>query len=175
MYDFTLSCTFVDPIISGYGIGYGGCTMGGFVVTYNIIWNFRHTHNLFSMDTQFTVPVPLGKYYTQTEGSIAARSAGSRIPTPAPVKGIFPRPGPKSLSGPCGGGGIFTKNRNAQYGLDDQDPFENKNFITQTKNRNTNNFLSGGFIPHISTRQRPNFSGYVPLSGTGVSTKGDCD
>lgn len=160
------------------GIGVGGCTLGGGVVTYVVSWGlgivapplfcptflFYHNHSMFNMEHGGAVTVPLGDYYGETSSFYKARPVGSAIAMPAPTKGISgSRPGHISMmGGSCGGGGLYTRNRNSDIGLGDlDDPFNGQNFINRYVQ------LSGfdGFLPLPTD---PNFSvyqyGIKPLS-----------
>jgi len=125
-----------------FGIGVGPCTSGGVantkVWTYGTVWNFYHNHMTVSDEHYGEVAVPLAKHFMQTEGAIQSSYIGGAQPAIAPVLGSGERPGPHSLPGPCGGGGLFTKQRDAEFGLDQYgDPFNGGNFVNRYTNDNT--------------------------------------
>jgi len=153
-----------EPAGFTWTFGYGACSVGGGPVwTYGSVWNFYHNHMTFSDEHSGAVAVPLGKYFMTTEGAMQASYIGGKQPAVAPVLGSGPRPGPGSLPGPCGGGGLFTKQRDAEFGLDQYgDPFNGGNFVNRYTNDNT-----PGQPPPVD----PNFSIWkhgvltTPLSG----------
>jgi hypothetical protein len=60
----------------------------------------------------------------------------------APANTTFPRPGPSSWGGGCGGGGLYSKVRNQKYGINSDDAFDGGNFVTTTAKRNPDGSLT---------------------------------
>jgi hypothetical protein len=121
----------------GFGVN-GGGPMTSLVYSIGVVWNFFHNHGSFNDEHRVVVPVPLGKNFQFTEGALQASYIGGSQPAVAPVVGSADRPGPKSLPGPCGGGGLFTKQRDGQFGLDQfDDGFNGGNFVNRYYNDNT--------------------------------------
>ena len=122
---------------TGFGVN-GGGPMVSVVWSVGVVWNFFHNHGSFNDEHRVVVPVPLGKNFQFTEGALQASYIGGSQPAVAPVLGSADRPGPKSLPGPCGGGGLFTKQRDAEFGLDQfGDAFNGGNFVNRYHNDNT--------------------------------------
>jgi hypothetical protein len=134
LYDIVRAAVFVNPIPSGYCMVWstGGCTWGGFVVTFGlgIVWNYYHNHNMFSMESAGQVTLPLMEAHDTVQGVNSHRGVGSPVPMPPPGKSsIGIRPGPASLGGPCGGGGSYSKQRNTNYGVDPENTFTGDGYV----------------------------------------------
>jgi len=100
------------------------------------VWNFTHNHTTAGHDHEHMFDAPLGNMYRTKAGAGNQRVAGNPAPTPAPATGNFPSPGPMAWHGGCGGGGLFKKVRNKNYGIDSDDAFNGGNFVTTTVKRN---------------------------------------
>jgi hypothetical protein len=160
-------------------IGYAACAVGGgpawTVGTGGIgcpylfcpVFLYYHNHDMFSMEHSGEVTVPLGNYYDLNEGVQAARSVAGPIATPSPVKSkIGRRPGNKGVPGPCGGGGLYTKDRNFEYGITSMNQLTGFNYV----NRYTDfNLTSAAPLKPV---ENPEWTwwkyGIRPLSGTNV-------
>jgi hypothetical protein len=105
------------------------------------VFNFPHVHDSTVGSHRHEVDVPAGQYYKRLAGAGAQRSAGNPAPTMAPANTTFPRPGPASWGGGCGGGGLYSKVRNQKYGINSDDAFNGGNFVTTTAVRNPNGSL----------------------------------
>jgi len=118
-------------VFVGVSAGFGGGVCAGY------IWNYPHTHSIPPFDHQHETDVPNGGYWKRADGAGQARAAGNPSPTPAPTSGTFGRPGNKSWGGGCGGGGLYSKVRNQNYGINSDDAFNGGNYVTTTVTRNT--------------------------------------
>jgi hypothetical protein len=105
------------------------------------VFNFPHVHDTTVGSHRHEVDVPAGSYYKKLVGAGAHRSAGNPAPTMAPANTTFPRPGPASWGGGCGGGGLYSKVRNQKYGINSDDAFNNGNFVITTPVRNPDGSL----------------------------------
>lgn len=168
-------------LVTTVGFGWGGCSYGGVVWVNTMaygMWSgfcpvFNHPHNHAKYNEihsggEVTTPLMMG--YDLVEGATVAGTYPSHIPIPAPTKtGMGTRPGPHSMPGPCGGGGLFTKDRNSSYGLDPEDPFNGKNYV----DRNV-----GGDVK-LHDWKTPEYTYYTfglkPLTGTGIGQGDDKD
>lgn len=115
-------------VTAGFGGGAGVC--------FGLVWNFKHNHTQAPGDHTHETPVPNGGFWRKASGAGQARVAGNPAPTPAPTNGTFPRPGPRSWGGGCGGGGLFSKVRNLKYNINSDDAFNGGNYVTTTVVRN---------------------------------------
>jgi hypothetical protein len=170
------------------GMLYAWCSVGGgpvtpltgFPDTWSIgtlkglcpVFNLPHAHGKHNEMAGGTVTSPLFSPYDLVEGATIAGTAPSHIPIPAPTKSIIGvRPGPVSHMGPCGGGGLFVKDRNESYGADPDNPFNgiNGEYVSLSGNPG----LSG----NNWTWSTPDYSVYTfgikPLTGTGIANA-DC-
>lgn len=167
-------------LVTTWGTMFGGCSYGGAVWTQGFsygttagfcpVWNHPHNHGLYNGIHSGEVSSPLMMGYDLMEGATAAGSYPSHIPIPAPTKtGLGTRPGPHSMPGPCGGGGLFSKERNLEYGADGDDAFKGLNFVDRGYGQN------GG----LHQWKTPDYSfysfGIKPLSGTGGEGLNDKD
>jgi hypothetical protein len=106
----------VEPTITGI------CVVAGFGASTGIVLNFPHVHQLWGHDHFHEYTSPKASYWNDRHGWGQERMAGSPIPTPAAAMGDNLSPGPDSKPGGCGGGGLYTRNRNENYGLDPLNP-----------------------------------------------------
>jgi len=106
------------------------------------VFNFPHVHDMTVGSHRHEVDVPAGSYYKKLAGAGAHRTAGNPAPTMAPANTTFPRPGPSSWGGGCGGGGLYSKVRNQKYGINSDDAFDGGNFVTTTAKRNPDGSLT---------------------------------
>jgi hypothetical protein len=146
-----------------------GIFMGiGLGVSTGIIFNFPHNHTRPPDDHGHQTAVPNARMTKTQAGAGLARVAGNPAPTPAPTSGTFPRPGPKTEAGGCGGGGLFVKARNQAYGIDSEDAFNGGNFVTTTVVRN----FDGSILPPPDlTYRKNNDNGNVTIDPiTGLPT-----
>jgi hypothetical protein len=156
----------------GFGIGTTACPAGaGTCKTKDWVWSWGetgilpttflpvfllyHNHGHFNVESGGSVTVPLGSYFKETGSFNKAREVNPDIAMPAPVRGTSgARPGTIGPGGNCGGGGLYTRLRNANFGLADLDvPFNGANFI----NRYASLSAFDGFLPPITN---PNFTLY---------------
>jgi hypothetical protein len=114
------------------------------------VFNFPHVHDTTVGSHRHEVDVPAGSYYKRLAGAGAHRTAGNPAPTMAPINTTFPRPGPASWGGGCGGGGLYSKVRNQKYGINSDDAFNGGNFVTTTAVRNPD----GSLYPPIDLTHR---------------------
>jgi len=140
------------------GIFYGLDSYGG--VCTGVIWNYPHNHTIPPMDHTHEADVPRGGYYKQASGAGQGRSCGNPSPTPAPTNGTWYSPGAKSWAGGCGGGGLFTKQRNEKYGINSDDAFNGGNFVTTTVTRNPDGSIYPA--PDLSYRVAKDTGNHVP-------------
>ncbi|NBO98655.1 MAG: hypothetical protein EBU90_00740 [Proteobacteria bacterium] len=140
-------------IFLGVSAGFGAGVCSG------LVWNYTHNHTQPPYDHTHETPVPNGGYWKKAAGAGQARVAGSPAPTPAPTSGTFPRPGPRTWGGGCGGGGLYSKVRNLKYNINSDDAFNGGNYVTTTVVRNGD----GSITPSPDLTYR-----YVKDTGTGV-------
>ena len=114
------------------------------------VFNFPHVHDTTVGSHRHEVDVPAGSYYKRLAGAGSHRTAGNPSPTMAPINTTFPRPGPASWGGGCGGGGLYSKVRNQKYGINSDDAYDGGNFVTTTAVRNPD----GSLIPPIDLTHR---------------------
>jgi hypothetical protein len=108
--------TIIEPITTGFGIGYG----------YVQIWNWHHNSMREPDPHHHDYILPKGTYYNDIAGVNQSAVEPSDVPSRARKNGMGPEGGPKSLAG-CGGfggwgggsGGRRLKyNRSNSFGLD---------------------------------------------------------
>lgn len=109
----------IEPMPTGFALGF----------IYSVVYNFPHTHGTVGNDHSHSVTIPKGSYWNDVKSWGSERKAGSSVPTPSPINGDTPSPGPKSKGGACGGGGLYTQARNEKYKLKKTDPYDGRNFI----------------------------------------------
>jgi hypothetical protein len=114
----------------GYSWGVGVGTCAGW------IWNYPHNHTRTPEEHGHETPVPNGGYWRKSSGAGQANTAGNPAPTPIPTSGTYPKPGPRTWGGGCGGGGLYSKVRNQKYGINSDDAFNGGNYVTTTVVRN---------------------------------------
>jgi hypothetical protein len=122
------------------------------------VFGFTHTHSLVSQTHTHEITLPKGNYYNERDSWGQARPPISHIPTIAPALGDGSSPGPKSLGG-CGGAGGLLPNtysnnikiRNNKYGVDPNQT--NYNDIVLNKNWNYNSDGSINPTPNISIKE----------------------
>ena len=130
-YNLVMMAIPIELYPTGIFLGMAGplpCT--GFII------NFPHNHTQPPDDHTHETPVHRGGSWKEAAGAGQARSVGNPAPTPAPINGTYTSPGPRSWGGGCGGGGLFSKVRNQKYGINNDDAFNNGNFVTTTAVRN---------------------------------------
>jgi hypothetical protein len=134
IFDLARTAATLEPIPTG--IYFGGCAnAAGPGVSFGVIWNFQHNHTRAGEDHTHTVTSPKASYWNTRRGWGGERQAGNHIPTPNAAFGDSLSPGPKSKSGgACGGGALWIKNRNQNYGQFG-DPFRGGNFVPVPINR----------------------------------------
>lgn len=132
IYDTIMMAMTLELIPTGIAIGY----------IYSEVWNFKHNHTRVGEDHTHSSTVPKASFWNTRKGWGQERMAGSPIPTPSPANGDTPSPGPKSKPGGCGGGGLYTKNRNEKYGLNPLDPYNGGNYIPYSIERNWDGSLT---------------------------------
>lgn len=118
------------PIPTGFAV------CAGFGVCVGPIYNLTHNHTMAGGDHTHMYDAPLGNMYQTKAGAGNQRVAGNPAPTAAPANGNFPSPGPRAWPGGCGGGGLFSKARNLNYGINSDDAFDGGNHVTTTVVRN---------------------------------------
>ena len=152
------------------GCFWGWTVGGGFGVTAGTcagwIWNYPHNHTVTSKEHTHETDVPNGGYWKKASGAGQARAAGNAAPTPAPTNGTFPRPGPRSWSGGCGGGGLYSKVRNQRYGINSDDAFNGGNYVTTTTVRNPDGSIYPP--PDLTYRTVKDYGKGVKVSTTGT-------
>jgi len=133
-YNLIMMAIFIEilptGIFIGAGVGLGACAVAG------LVWNFTHNHTQAPQDHTHEVAVPKGGSWKTLAGAGQQRAAGNPAPTVAPTSGTWPSPGPRALGGGCGGGGLFKKARNQNYGIDSEDAFNGGNYVNTTVVRN---------------------------------------
>lgn len=174
--DVVLSVIPFDPIPAGismvftFGIGNLGYPViswgiGMFGAPFCPVFLFPHNHSKFSMEHAGSVTVPLGNYFDTVQGVNQARGVSSPIPSFADMEGnIGTRPGNISNPGPCGGGGMYTKDRNLNYGIDSLDSFAGGNglYVNRYASLSSRNqSLSGGFVDLLPPIEPPDISYYT--------------
>lgn len=132
IYDTIMMAMTIELIPTGIAIGF----------IYSQVWNFKHNHTRVGEDHSHSTTVPKSSFWNDRKAWGQERMAGSPVPTPSPVHGDTPSPGPKSKSGACGGGGLYTKNRNESYGLNPLDAFNGLNYIPYSIKRNPDGTLN---------------------------------
>jgi hypothetical protein len=167
VYDVIKTSAIIEPIPTGFALGVAFTAWGPAPVVcvppaLGGVWNFTHNHTLAGHDHSHSVTSPKASYWNNRKAWGQERMAGSPIPTPAPVNGDAPAPGPKSKRGGCGGGGLYTKNRNEFYGVPALDPFNGTNYISVPITRTPD----GTLIPP------PKFSGTIGISGRYIPPTG---
>jgi hypothetical protein len=133
IYDSIMMAMTAELVETGYGIG-------EYFIT---VWNFKHNHTKVGEDHSHSTTVPKASFWNDRKAWGQERMGGSPIPTPSPVHGDTSSPGPKSKAGGCGGGGLYTKNRNEKYGLNALDPYSGLNYIPYNIKRDS----GGNLIP----------------------------
>lgn len=128
IFDQVMISKLLEPLPTG--IYLGSClNAAGPGISWGIVWNFTHNHTRAGEDHTHTVTSPKASYWNTRRGWGGERMAGSPIPTPAAAFGDSLSPGPKSKSGgACGGGALWIKQRNENYGQFG-DPFAGGNFV----------------------------------------------
>lgn len=166
-YDTIKTAATIEPLPTGFALGVAFTAWGPAPVVcvppaLGGVWNFTHNHMLAGNDHSHSVTSPKASYWNDRNAWGQERMAGSSIPTPAPVNGDGVSPGPASKRGGCGGGSLYTKNRNEFYGVPPLDPFNGKNYIAVPISRTPD----GTLIPP------PKFSATIGISGTFIPTDG---
>jgi hypothetical protein len=128
VYDTVMMAITIELNITGICFGYAACAYGGGPF-FGYVMNFVHNHGKCGDDHSHDVNVPKSSTWNSRKGWGQERMAGNPVPTPAPVNGDETSPGPRSKPGGCGGGGLYTKNRNESYGLNILDPYMGLNRI----------------------------------------------
>lgn len=121
VYDALVQSMIIEPIPTGIAIGFSVGIGGGAV--FCDVFNYKHNHGLCGNDHSHASTLPLMSAYQYREGWGGERQEAGPVPLPPPPYGDSPSPGPHSKPGGCGGGGLYTKNRNEYYGLDPENPF----------------------------------------------------
>ena len=163
VYDLIMIAITIELNITGICFGYAACAYGGGPF-FGYVMNYTHNHGKCGDDHNHDVNVPKTSTWNTRKGWGNERCAGSPIPTPAPVNGDESAPGPRSKPGGCGGGGLYTKNRNERYRVNDLDPFDGLNRIPISINRTPDGNLNP--LPTFSFTDTTIIS--APLSGTAV-------
>ena len=122
------------------------------------IFNWKHTHMTVGGDHSHEVTIPKGSYWHNRKAWGQERTAGSPVPTPNPAMGDSMAPGPRSKPGGCGGGSLYTKNRNENYKLNPLDPFNGSNYIKYPITRS----------PDGTLNPAPVFSVMYGITGTNI-------
>jgi hypothetical protein len=168
----------LEMTVTGWAIALSYGVNGGGPMVSKGLWktglipvlNYPHNHEKYNEYHGGSVTMPLFGSHDLSEGRSAAGVHGSHIPLPPPINSpIGMRPGKISQPGPCGGGGIFVKNRNLDYGTDALDPFNGLNYV----DRGTNN----GLNMYNNTPEFSNYKyGILPsLSGSNVGNNNSTD
>ena len=136
-------------IFAGLTVAFGAGVCAGY------IWNYTHNQTLAGHDHDHEYDAPAGNMYVTHEGVGGQRTAGNPSPTPAPVASQYPRPGPKAYHGGCGGGGLFKKIRNQNYGIDSEDAFNGTNTVQTTGKKNPDGSIYPSPIPTWTLNNLP--------------------
>ena len=121
-----------------------------------LIFNFVHNHTLAGHDHNHDYSGPLQSTWQTREGWGGERQDAGPVPMPPPPYGDTVSPGPFSKPGGCGGGGLYTKNRNENYGLNVDDPY----FFNDQQNN---------YVPLSITRTSDGTSYTINNTGNGTS------
>jgi hypothetical protein len=140
-YDTIMMAMTLELNITGICFGYAACVYGGGPF-FGYVMNYVHNHGKCGDDHSHDVNVPKSSTWNTRKGWGQERMAGSSVPTPSPVNGDETSPGPRSKSGGCGGGGLYTKDRNERYKLNPLDPFNGLNRIAVPIKRNPDGTLN---------------------------------
>jgi hypothetical protein len=146
-------------LVTTVGFGVGGCSFGGAVfvntMAYGMwggfcpVYNHPHNHTKYNEYHAGEVTSPLMMGYDNFQGAAAAGPYPGKVPIPAPVKtGLGTRPGPGSMPGPCGGGGMFIKNRNLDYGVNPDDAFNGFNYVDRGTDNGLNMYTTPEFTQY---------------------------
>lgn len=144
----------------GAGVAFSMGAMNGFCPVFNV----PHNHTKHNEYHSGEVTLPLMKGHDLVQGANSMSVQPSHIPVPPNTKTFLgTRPGPYSMPGPCGGGGMFNKARNQEYGIDAEDPFQGQNFVNRPVPYQNSYNVDYSFIRH----------GIPALTGNNVNV--DCD
>jgi hypothetical protein len=140
VYDLIMMALTLEMQITGICFGYAACAYGGGPF-FGYVINYVHNHGKCGDDHSHDINVPKTSTWNTRKGWGQERIAGNSIPTPAPVNGDESSPGPRSKPGGCGGGGLYTKNRNEKYKVNNLDPFNGLNYIASPVKRSADGTL----------------------------------
>lgn len=165
-YNLIIQSTTLEVIPTGIfkGVAITAGFGGGAGVCFGLVWNFKHNHTVAPGDHTHETSVPNGGYWRKASGAGQARVAGNPAPTPAPVNGSYPRPGPRSMGGGCGGGGLYSKVRNLKYNINSDDAFNGGNYVTTTVVRNADGSINP--TPDLTYRYVKDYGNNTKIDST---------